>query len=71
MIEFGFAKCFVHTSQVNLHAVKSYDMGPPVYFPTEGRLWIFIALRNSIASAGFQSPDLGSSGKDANHYTTE
>jgi hypothetical protein len=31
-----------------LHAVKSYDMGPPTLFPIreEGMLLIFIALKN-------------------------
>jgi hypothetical protein len=32
---------------VLLHAVKSYDMGPPALLPIpeEGVLWIFIALK--------------------------
>jgi hypothetical protein len=40
-------------------------------YPKEGVLWIFIALKKSIASAGFESATLGSSDKHTNHYTTE
>jgi hypothetical protein len=36
----------------------------------EGVLRICIALKNSIASAGFEPATLGSSGKHTNHYTT-
>jgi hypothetical protein len=34
-------------------------------------LRIFIALKKSIALAGFEPANLGSSGKHTNHYTTE
>jgi hypothetical protein len=39
--------------------------------PKEGVLQIFIALKKSIASAGFDPATLGSSGSYTNHYTTE
>jgi hypothetical protein len=34
-------------------------------------LRIFIALKKSIALAGFESANFGSSGKHTNHYTTK
>jgi hypothetical protein len=34
-------------------------------------LLIFIALKNPLALAEFESANLGFSGKHANHYTTE
>jgi hypothetical protein len=34
-------------------------------------LRIFIALKKSIASAGFEPATVGSSGKHTNHYTTK
>jgi hypothetical protein len=39
--------------------------------PKEGVLRIFIALKKSIALAGFESATFVSSGKHTNHYTTE
>jgi hypothetical protein len=33
-------------------------------------LWIFIALKNSSPSDRFEPANLGSIGKNANHYTT-
>jgi hypothetical protein len=48
-------------------------MGPSRFtsHPKEDVLRVFIALKNSIASAGFESATLGSSGKHTSHYTTE
>jgi hypothetical protein len=37
----------------------------------EGMLWIFIALKKSIVSAGFELTNLGSKDKHTNHYTTD
>jgi hypothetical protein len=56
-----------------LHAVKSYDVGPPALLPIreEGMLRIFIALKNSIPSAGFELATLGSSGKNITETTQE
>jgi hypothetical protein len=34
-------------------------------------LLIFVALRNLSLSGGFEPANLGSNGKQANHYTTE
>jgi hypothetical protein len=39
--------------------------------PKEVVLWIFVAHKNPSFSAGFEHADLESSGKHANHYTTE
>jgi hypothetical protein len=39
--------------------------------PKEGVMRIFIALKKSIPSVGFEPATLGSSGKHTNHYTTE
>jgi hypothetical protein len=45
----------------------------PALFPIrqEGVLRIFIALKKSIALAGFEPATFGSSGKHTNHYTTK
>jgi hypothetical protein len=50
-----------------LHAVKSYDMGPPALLPIrkECVLWIFIPL------ARLEAEDFGSSDKYTNHYTSK
>jgi hypothetical protein len=39
--------------------------------PKKDVLWIFIPLKKSIASAGFEPANLACSGKYTNHYTTE
>jgi hypothetical protein len=39
--------------------------------PKKGVLRIFIALKKSIALAGFEPASSGSSGKHTNHYTTK
>jgi hypothetical protein len=39
--------------------------------PKEGVLRIFIVLKNLSPPAGFQTENLGSNGKHANHYATE
>jgi hypothetical protein len=39
--------------------------------PKEGVLWNFIAIKNSITSAGFEPAYFGFSGKHTNHYTTK
>jgi hypothetical protein len=71
--EFGLAQYFssYFPSDV-IHAIKSYDVGPPVLLPLR-RKWYcrFLSLLNSIASAGFELANLGFNGKHDNHYTTE
>jgi hypothetical protein len=49
------------TSRVLLHAVKSYDMGPPALLPIreEGMLLIFVALKNPSPWPGSNSRPLG------------
>jgi hypothetical protein len=43
-----------------------------LYFPSEGRRAAdFYRPLKSIASAGFEPVNFGSSDKDANHYTTD
>jgi hypothetical protein len=60
------------TSRVLLHAVNSYDMGPSLLpIREEGVLRIFIALKKSIALAGFEPANFGSSGKHINYHTTK
>jgi hypothetical protein len=46
-------------------------MGPSALLPTreEGVLRIFIAVKKSIALAGFEPVTFGSSGNHTNHYT--
>jgi hypothetical protein len=39
--------------------------------PKKGVLRIFIVLKNQSLSARFESWNLGSNGKQVNHYTTE
>jgi hypothetical protein len=47
-------------------------MGSQLYFPSEGsRATGFIALKNPSSSAGFEPPNLASSGKYTNHEATE
>jgi hypothetical protein len=48
-------------------------MGPSGFtsHPKEGVLRIFIALKKVHRPAGSEPATLGSSGKHANHYTTE
>jgi hypothetical protein len=48
-------------------------MGPPAILPIrkEGVLRIVIALKKSIALAGFEPATFGSSDKYTNHYTTK
>jgi hypothetical protein len=41
------------------------------FHPKEGAQQVFIALKNPIASAGFEPATLGLSGKHTNHYTPE
>jgi hypothetical protein len=46
-------------------------MGRRLYFPSEGRSTAdFIALKNPSPMAGFESANLASNGKNANHYIT-
>jgi hypothetical protein len=46
--------------------------GLRLYFPPkEDVLSVFIALKKTIASAGFQSDNLEANGKHTYHYTTE
>jgi hypothetical protein len=43
-----------------------------LYFPFEGsHATDFIAIKSPSSSAGYEPANLGSSGKQANHYTTE
>jgi hypothetical protein len=58
-------KVLLHT--VNLRHGTDGFTSPP----KEVVLRIFIALKNPSSSAGFEAANLGSSGKHANHYTTE
>jgi hypothetical protein len=37
----------------------------------EGALWIFMALKKSIAVVGFEPVNLGLNGKCTNHYSTK
>jgi hypothetical protein len=49
-------------------------MGPTDGFtppPKEVALLIFISLKNPSLSAGFETANIESSGKQDNHYTTE
>jgi hypothetical protein len=48
-------------------------MGPSRFtsHPKESVLRIFIALKKSVALAGFDPATFGSSGKHTNHYTTK
>jgi hypothetical protein len=41
------------------------------FHPKEGTLLIVIAIKKSIASAGFEPATPGSSGRHTMHYTTE
>jgi hypothetical protein len=49
------------TSRVLLHAVKSYDIGPPALLPIRkgGVLRIFIALKNPSPWPGFEPATFG------------
>jgi hypothetical protein len=49
----------------------SYGTSSCTSHPYEGVLRTFIALKKSIALAGFEPATLGSSGEHTNHYTTE
>jgi hypothetical protein len=44
-------------------------MGDGFTSPKESVLWIFIALKNSLPSAGIESANLRSNGKHASHYS--
>jgi hypothetical protein len=51
-----------------LHAVKSYGMGQTTTsHPKEVALRIFIALKHSSSSAGFEPENVESNGKHNNH----
>jgi hypothetical protein len=65
-------RIFVHTSQVIFTCRKILRQGASGFTssPKEVVLQIFVALRKSIASAGFEPANLGSSGKHAKHYAT-
>jgi hypothetical protein len=50
-----------------LHAVKSYDMGPPALLLPRRKVFCgFLSPLKSIASAQFEPTNLGSSGKHIN-----
>jgi hypothetical protein len=60
----GYENLSIHprgTSRVLLHAVKSYDMGPPALLPIrkERVLRIFIALKNPSPMSGSNPRPLG------------
>jgi hypothetical protein len=38
-----------------------------LYFPSEGMVWISVALKNLLSLAGFEPAKLGSKGKHTNH----
>jgi hypothetical protein len=47
-----------------------YDMGPRLYFPSEGRrAEDFYALKNPTASAGFEAANLSTKGQHATPRT--
>jgi hypothetical protein len=49
----------------------TWDLPALLSILEEDVLRIFIALKKYIALAGFETANFGSSGKYANHYTTE
>jgi hypothetical protein len=59
------------TSRVLLHAVKSYEMGPPALLTSETNAVDFDRPYKSIALVGFESATFVFSGKNTNHYTTK
>jgi hypothetical protein len=48
-----------------------WDLPALLSIRQEGVLWTFIALKKSIALAGFEPANFWSSGKHTNHYTTK
>jgi hypothetical protein len=68
----GFEAYLLTIQNDFLHAAKSYDMGPTVLIPPEGRHAAhFYHPQKSITLARSEPANLGSNGKHANHYTTE
>jgi hypothetical protein len=49
----------------------TWDLPALLSIRQEGVLWTFIALKKSIALAGFEPANFWSSGKHTNHYTTK
>jgi hypothetical protein len=65
-------KHLFHACKVLLHAVNlRHGTNGFTSPPKEDVLRIFITLKNPSSSAGMEPSNLGSSGKQANHYTTE
>jgi hypothetical protein len=65
-------KHLFHARKVLLHAVNQrHGTDGFTSPPKEVVLRIFITLQNPSSSAGVEPANLGSSGKHANHYTTE
>jgi hypothetical protein len=62
-----------HTSKVYLTCCKNLRHGADDFTspPKEGVLRIFIDLKNPSPSLGFEPANLGSNGKQAEHYITE
>jgi hypothetical protein len=61
---------FVRLASDVLHAVKSYDMGLSALLSTRRKVCCGF-LSPKIYSAGSEHANLGSNGKQAEHYTTE
>jgi hypothetical protein len=73
MINLALRSTFVDTSNGYLTCRKILRLGVKGFssLPKDGVLWIFIALKNSSPSAGFEPANLGSNNKHTYHYTTE
>jgi hypothetical protein len=70
--EFCLQSIIFHARRVLLHAVNPrHGTDGFTSPPKEVVLRSFITLKNPSSSAGFKPANLGSSGKHANHYTTE
>jgi hypothetical protein len=64
---------FILASDI-LHAIKSYDMGPPALLTLwrKGCYRFLLPVKvHRLASAGFEHANFGSNGKHVNYYTTE
>jgi hypothetical protein len=53
------------------HKILRHGAGGFTFLPKEAVQRIFIAIKNSSLSAGFEPVSLGSDIKHDNHYTTE
>jgi hypothetical protein len=73
MINLALRSIFVHASKVSITCRKILRCGVDgfAYPPREIVLLIFIALKNLSPSAGFKPANLGSNGKNVNHFITD